>query len=96
MSGGTRLRLLHEFRRLTIRYEPRLDIHHAFTSLACSHLPAISERVVLEDVLRRIRFIVSGSGTSMSTADSARRDISRTDNRSPASRMIRSMRRGGA
>jgi hypothetical protein len=52
--------------------------------------------VVLEDVLRRIRFIVSGSGTSMSTADSARRDISRTDNRSPASRMIRSMRRGGA
>ncbi len=26
----------NKFRRLTIRYERRLDIHHAFTSLACS------------------------------------------------------------
>ena len=27
---------LNKFRRLTIRYERRLDMHHAFTSLACS------------------------------------------------------------
>lgn len=27
---------LNRFRRLTIRYEQRLDIHHAFTALACS------------------------------------------------------------
>ena len=27
---------LNRFRRLTIRYERRLDIHHAFTALACS------------------------------------------------------------
>ena len=27
---------MSRFRRLTIRYERRLDIHHAFTSLACS------------------------------------------------------------
>jgi transposase len=26
----------NKFRRLTIRYERKLDIHHAFTSLACS------------------------------------------------------------
>lgn len=26
----------HKFRRLTIRYERRLDIHAAFTSLACA------------------------------------------------------------
>jgi IS5 family transposase len=26
----------NKFRRLTIRYERRIDIHHAFTSLACS------------------------------------------------------------
>ena len=26
----------NRFRRLTIRYEQRLDIHYAFTSLACS------------------------------------------------------------
>jgi IS5 family transposase len=27
---------LNRFRRLTIRYERRADIHHAFTALACS------------------------------------------------------------
>ncbi len=27
---------LGRFRRLTIRYERRVDIHHAFTALACS------------------------------------------------------------
>jgi transposase len=27
---------LNKFRRLTIRYERRIDIHHALTSLACS------------------------------------------------------------
>ena len=27
---------LNRFRRLTIRYERRIDIHHAFTALACS------------------------------------------------------------
>jgi transposase len=27
---------LNKFRRLTIRYEQRLDMYHAFTSLACS------------------------------------------------------------
>jgi len=27
---------LNKFRRLTIRYERRLDIHHALTSIACS------------------------------------------------------------
>lgn len=27
---------LNRFRRLTIRYERRIDIHHAFTSIACS------------------------------------------------------------
>jgi transposase len=26
----------NKFRRLTIRYERRLDMHHAFTSIACS------------------------------------------------------------
>ena len=33
-------------RRLTIRYERRVDIHHAFTSLACSLicLRALQER----------------------------------------------------
>jgi transposase len=29
---------LKKFRRLTIRYERRLDMHHAFTSLACSSI----------------------------------------------------------
>jgi hypothetical protein len=24
------------FRRLAIRYEPRLDVHHAYTAFACS------------------------------------------------------------
>jgi transposase len=27
---------LNRFRRLTIRYERRIDMHHAFTALACS------------------------------------------------------------
>jgi len=27
---------MNRFRRLTIRYERRLDVHHAFTAIACS------------------------------------------------------------
>jgi hypothetical protein len=35
---GRTLAWLAEYRRLTIRYERRTDIHQGFLSLGCSHI----------------------------------------------------------